>query len=525
LNSPDPIAASRARRQYQRGETYLASGHLDAAKSAFAAAIAEIPEHTGATLQLAALELQQGHYLRSRDLALRAARMPVDSPNLALMLIRQLLAVGETSLVLQISTQLPPPMWDSPQSLAAMAQQLSRIGAHRMARGYARAAVERDPRHPPSLHMLANLEIYFGEIDTAADLLERALALHPDLVDAHWLLSRLRRPDAEVRIARIEAALRRVPAGEDEAFLAYALHNEYHDSRDFPRAWAALDRACRAKRSQLNYDSGSMRQLFAALREWSTEDLAAANGCDNRSLTPIFVVGMHRSGTTLIERILGGHSQIAAAGETYELPTQLRQATDQYSSAVVNQAMVGMRRRLDYRQIGEGYLTGMHWRSRDLPFVTDKLPSNFLNIGFIAQALPHARFVHVCRDPIDTGLSNLRTLFTAACPYSYDQREFAEYYFEYEQLMAHWHSLLPGRILDVRYEDVVADPAAAAQRMTQFCGLPFEPEMIDIGRSNDPVATASSVLVRDGIRRDRSRLWADYADQMQPMLSAFGGAT
>ena len=183
--------------------------------------------------------------------------------------------------------------------------------------------------------MAANIEVFFGEIDFAAELLERALAIYPDLVDAHWLLSRLRRPHPAPRIARIEKALTRVAPGEDEAFLAYALHNELHDTRDYPRAWAALERACRAKRSRLNYDDARDAELFARLHEWTAAEIAAAVGTEERSLTPIFVVGMHRSGTTLVERILGGHSQISAAGETYELPTQLRSASGLYRQSVI----------------------------------------------------------------------------------------------------------------------------------------------------------------------------------------------
>ncbi len=385
-------------------------------------------------------------------------------------------------------------MWDSAQSLATVAQQLSRVGAHALGRDYARAAVERDPQHPPTLYMSANLEIFFGETELATELLERCLALAPDIVDAHWLLSRLRQPGAAARIERIERALTRVKPGEDEAFLAYALHNELHDAREFKGAWAALTRACAAKRSQLNYDPAQAHALFAQLKGWTT---------------------------TLIERILGGHSLISAAGETYEIPNQLRRESGLYSPTVVDERIVAARGRFDHAAIGRGYLAAMRWRARGRPFVTDKLPSNYLNIGFIAQALPHARFIHVVRDPIDTGLSNLRTLFTTACAYSYDQREFVDYHHGYRELMAHWHAVLPGRILDVSYEDVVADPAAAARRMTEFCALDFEPQMLDIASSTDPVATASSVLVRDGIRKDRGGLWQAYAEELASMRAGF----
>jgi len=514
------MTASRARRNFQRAETYLSAGHVDAATGALQAVLAEMPGHVPALLKLSALHLMAGACTPANQLTLHATRQTIDSPGLALQLIGQLVALGQSTLVLDICSQLPPPMWDSPQNLAAVAQQLSRVGAHRMARAYARAAVDKDPRHPPSLYMAAHIEVFFGEVDAAADLLERALHLYPDLSDAHWLLSRLRRPDPAARIDRIERALARAAQTEDQAFIAYALHNELHDLGDFKRAFVALERACRAKRAGLDYDAGATRNVFTRLQQWSAAELSA-DGSEDRQLTPIFIVGLHRSGTTLVERIIGGHSQVSAAGETYELPTQLRLASGRYSSSVVDEHMVAARQSLNYRHIGDGYLAGMRWRARERPWVTDKLPSNFFNIGFIARALPHARFIHVSRDPIDTGLSSLRTLFSTACPYSYDQQEFVSYHGWQRELMAHWRALLPERILELTYEDVVANPLAAAQRMSEFCGLPFEPGMIDIERSSDPVATASSVLVRDGIRRDRGRLWQSYAEQLKPLIDAF----
>lgn len=523
MTAIDSIAAGRIRRHFQRAESYLAAGHADAAANSLEAVLAEHPGHVPALLKLSALHLIAGRYTPAFELTMRASREPIASPGLALQLIGQMVAIGQSAIVIDICKQLPPPMWDSANSLASVAQNLSRIGEHRLARDYARAAVAMDPQHPPSLYMSANLEVYFGETQLAAQQLERCIALAPQIVDAHWLLSRLRQPDAPARIERIERQLTQVSSGEDEAFLAYALHNELHDARDYPRAWAALDRACRAKRKVLNYDPALTQRLFERLKDWSAAEIANAHGTDDQALTPIFVVGIHRSGTTLIERILGGHSQVQAAGETYDFPTQLRAATGFYRPTVADERIVGARGSIDYRKLGDGYLAAMRWRAGGRAYVTDKLPSNFLNLGFIAQALPHARIVHVLRDPIDTGLSNLRTLFTTACPHSYNQREFVDYYGWYRTLMAHWHQIMPGRILDVDYESVVADPLGAARRMSDFCGLAFEADMIEIQHSIDPVATASSVLVRDGIRRDRSRLWEAYAAQMQPMIDGLAG--
>lgn len=523
MTSEDPASATRARRHFERGESYLAGGQFDAAGVCFESVLAEHPQHQPSLLHMSTVRMHAGRFAQAHKLSALAAQQKPDTPEAALLLLRQLVRLGQSAAAIELCRPLPPAWWQTAHSMAAVAQQLSRVGGHELARQFARAAAIKDPRHPSALYMHAHLEVFFGEIQRAVDVLERCIKHHDDVVDPHWLLSRLRQPKISPRIDRIRRVLARVGPGEDQAYLAYALHNEYHEAKDYPRAWAALELGCKAQRGTLNYDVAAQRELFQQLQQWRAPELGAQGGWIDPELTPIFVVGHFRSGTTLVERILGGHSQISAGGETQELPTQLRLATDHSSADVLDTHILGVRGQLDYQQIGRGYMAGMRWRSRNRPFVTDKLPSNSLNIGFIVKSLPNARIIHVVRDPVDIGLSNLRTLFGQGCGYSYDQHEFIEYYRMHEAMMAHWHAELPGRILDIQYQDLVATPLAAAQKMTDFCGLPFEASMIEIAKSKDPVATASSVLVRDGIRRDRSRLWGHYEQQLKPMVDAFAG--
>jgi len=519
----DPVLDSRARRHFQRGESYLSAGQIDAASVSFESVLAEHPGHLPSLLHMSTARMQAGRFAGAYQFSALAAQQKPDSPESALLLVRQLVKLGQSAAVIALCRPLPPSWWQTAHTMAAVAQQLSRVGGHELARQFARAAAIKDPKHPSALYMHAHLEVFFGETQRAVDVLERCIKQHDDVVDPHWLLSRLRQPKISRRIDRIRRVLARVGPGEDQAYLAYALHNEYHEARDYPRAWQALELACKAQRGTLNYDVAAQRALFHQLQQWRAPELGAEGGWIDPQLTPIFVVGHFRSGTTLVERVLGGHSQISAGGETQELPTQLRLASDHSSEMVLDAQILSARAQLDYQQIGRGYLDGMRWRSRDRAFVTDKLPSNSLNIGFIAKALPNAKIIHVVRDPIDIGLSNLRTLFGQACDYSYDQREFVEYYRLHEALMGHWHEQLPGRIFDVQYQELVDSPLLVAQKMTEFCGLPFEAGMVQIEKSQDPVATASSVLVRDGIRRDRSRLWSHYEKPLQPMIDAFGG--
>jgi tetratricopeptide (TPR) repeat protein len=516
---------SRLRRLLQRAETYAGLGDRAQAISSLEDALKLQPDHVPALLQLADLQIAEGRHNPAYEAALKATTGHMDSPRTALHLLRVLGQLSRSTLMIEIARQLSPPMWDSAKSLAEVSQELSFIGAHELARDFAYAALARDPRHPPTRYMCATMDIFFGEMKSAAEHAQRCLDLLPDDPSAHWLLSRTRTPGAEQRVEAISSALTRAPKGESEAWLAYALHNELHDLRDYGRAWEALERGCRAKRSTLRYSTEESTSLFDALCEWRVESDVADEGCVDPALTPIFVIGLHRSGTTLAERILSGHSAVAAGGETYDIRAQLRRASGLHFTSELDPQVLRASRTLNYRAIGQGYLQSIAWRARGAPMVTDKLPSNYFNVGFIARALPAARFICLDRDPIDVGLSSLRTLFSSACPYSYDQTEYVAHYRNFKRLMAHWRSQFPDRILEVAYDDLVNAPEATATLMARFCGLDYEPAMLQIESRSDAVATASSVMMRDGIRRDRGRVWSAYEQQLQPMIQALGTAT
>lgn len=517
-NPNDVMQASRLRRLTQRADNFRQTGQRDAAIQSLEAALQLQPDSIACNLAIAEMQLEAERHNAAREAALRALDGNFTTPRLAIDVMRMLNRLSESGLMVELARQLPPAMWDSAKSLAEVAQELSSIGAHELARTYAREAVARDPNHPPSLVIQATMDVFYGDLASAAEHAERCLQFIPDDPGAHWLISRLRLPDGERRVARIQAELDRAATPELEAWYAYAQHNELHDMKQYGRSWAALERACRAKRTALAYDPAAAAAHFEQLLGWTEAETAIADGCDDPRLVPIFVIGLHRSGTTLTERIISGHSRVRAGGETYDIRAQLRRASGIHFAGEVDSRVLQARGGLDYRAIGEGYLRGIAWRAEGAPCVTDKLPSNYYNVGFIARALPRARFVCLRRDPVDIGLSSLRTLFSHACPYSYDQADFVQHYRNYERLMAHWHRLLPGRILDVDYDDLVNAPEATTRRLAQFCGLEYEPGMVKIESRSEAVSTASSVMMRDGIRRDRGQVWKAYEAQLQPMI-------
>ena len=404
--------------------------------------------------------------------------------------------------------------------LARAAVMLSSIGAHEPARVLVERGLKASPDNAALLHVQGNFHVFRGELDDATRAYEASLRKDGLLFQNSLMLANMRIQSVEdnhvPRLRRQLAEAR--PGGAGEVYLAYALFKELHDLQDHAGAWAALLRACRAKRAQVRYRLENDARLVDDLVDRCTPAFVSAASEVRQDAVPIFIIGMHRSGTTLLERMLAGHSRVGDAGETSAFHAQMELATDIASPSGVDSRVVHAAATADFDAIALGYAESARWLSRGMPFFTEKLPQNFFNVGFIAKAIPRARFLHLVRDPVDTCFSNLRTLFSGAALYSYDQRELAGFYSLYRRMMAHWHQVLPGRVLDVSYDALVENPGDMAMRVAAHCGLDFEPPMIDVQRRTGVVSTPSANVARHGFRRDRGQAWAPYASNLQPLI-------
>lgn len=479
--------------------------------------------HAGALVELSYIGSLQGHYRVARDYALRAAQAkPADLSVLA-ELAKRLRTFNEAEVLLDCLRglggldRIPIPL------LLAFAAQLSYLNRQEDALRLLDEAKRADPDYPPTLMARSQILTYLGRFQAAEQDLQYCLRRAPEIAQAWWLVSRLRKQSREAnhvdRLRRLLAAPGRRP--EEVALLAYALHKELDDIGDVAGAGEALTLACRAKRSTLKYQSEESQRLVDALIELPVEAGAqpVATIAGDSPRVPIFIVGMHRSGTTLLEQLLDGHGDIHGVGELYDFTSQMRWATDYHCRGVIDETLVRKAAAgVDYAAAGQGYLQKMEWRLGKERFFTDKLPSNFLNIGFICQALPQAKILHMVRDPIETCFSNLRELFSDANPYSYDQQELAFYYRQYERLMSHWRAACPGRILDVDYGRLTRDTEAVLREVAGFCGFAFEPGMLALQERTRGVATASAVQVRDRVVALERPKWAPYEDYLQPLI-------
>ena len=482
------------------------------------------PQHAAELLRSSDALLRADRYRDALACVLQVFESAGRYPELLIPLCQRLQRFHESGRALSLVASADPERYPSAAERTELASLASRCGDQSLAEAWIDHAVAVDPMHAPAQYLRGVVAMFRGDMAQARFALSACLAIDPDFAQGHWVLSTLpgATGDADAP-ARIHASLGRTPEGSlGESYLRFALHNALHALGRHDEAWGALERGCALRREQAPFDPAATETLFAALESLYTPGFLASTAESRSDYTPIFIVGMHRSGTTLLERILGGHPLVADGGESYAFTAQLDLASDHKTLGALEATTLARIPGADFAAIGAGFLDASRWRTRGRPFLTEKLPANLLNAGLVAKALPQAKLVRVVRDPMDTCFSNLRTFFAGAAAYSHDQERLAEHFLRCERLARRLHESMPGRMLDVAYADLVADTEGTARRVFDFCGLPFAPEALDVGRASGDIATASTASVRAGILRDRGGAWKPYARQLQPMRDALG---
>lgn len=505
---------------WQKGQKFTASKQWSKAAVAYERVTSIDPGFTPGWLELSSALEQTDAYRASRESVFSAARAsgPDVEPMLGLTIARRLRRFEEAGLLAgyvaatRLTERLPA---DKQVDLVML---LSSAGIHAGLRATLERVADARPHDARAHYMLGVLNMFEGRKPAAAEALDRALAIDAAFAPAYSILAQVRKATpGRNRVDELRRRLQACANPQEEFHLAYALHYELHELGDFDAAWSALERACRARRRTHPYDARATAAAFAAQRavqqRLPNPSRSVADGAG-----PIFIVGMHRSGTTLLERILAGHDRVVDAGETYAFTAQLRWATDHFCTGVADATLIERFSGVDFGAVGDAYRHAMAWRVQPGQVVTDKLNPNFVLLGQIARALPEARLIHARRSPIDTCFSNLRTMFTIEAAYTYDQVELADYYKAYVDLMAFWRDDLGARVFDVDYERVVSDTEPTVRELAAHCGLDFRASMLDVSREGGMVATASSNDVRTGVLKDRGGAWRPYASHLAPLI-------
>ena len=364
-----------------------------------------------------------------------------------------------------------------------------------------------------------------GEISRAEVAFDRAIELDPSAHEAWLHRSRLRTQVADNNhVDALNTQLRSGTADwRGEVALRYALAKELEDLGKFAQGFRQLALAAGSRRRHMDYDAradlAAMDEIRAVYTsEWVAQDRA---GCD--SAEPIFIVGLPRTGTTLVERILGSHSQVYAAGELNNFAECLTAALagDKPANRI---EFIRRSAEADLQALGSAYVHSTRPQTGHTARFVDKLPLNFLYCGLIATALPNARIIHLCRHPMDTCYAIYKTLFKQAYPFSYDLEELADYYQAYRQLMAHWRQVLTGRILDVHYEQLATDTEVQSRMIIDHCGLDWEQACLEFHRSSTPSMTASLAQVRKPVYRSSIGKWRGCREELAPLESRLRSA-
>ena len=417
-------------------------------------------------------------------------------------------------------------------------------------------ALARRPNSAETLNNRGAVLRDLGRTEAALASYDRAIVLKPDYAVAHdnraLTLAELGRfEEAQAAIARaIDLAPRRARSYYDLALLAdawtpddprlqtiaalaedgaalpetdrlllhFALNKAYARLGDHDRAFRHLLEGNRLKRLQLDYDEAAALGALERIRaSFPAERIRAKAAPGDPSPLPVFILGMPRSGSSLVEQILASHPAMFGAGEIEAFKDAVASVggADEAAAASIPDAA--------WRRIGSAYVERLQAAAPAASRITDKLPGNFQRIGLIHLALPHARIIHTRRDPVDTCLSCFTQLFAGHHPYAYDLAELGRYYRAYEALMAHWRAVLPpGIMIDIDYEALVADLDTEARRLIAHCGLDWDARCLDFHRTERPVRTASMLQVRRPLYGNAVGSWRVYERFLGPLLDALG---
>ena len=383
------------------------------------------------------------------------------------------------------------------------------------------------PEDPATLTSRGHALKTLGQQDEAVASYQSAARVKPDQGDAWYALANLKTYHfSDDELARLRSQEAAADLGfQDRVYLCFALGKAFEDRKDYAAAFQYYERGNDLKRAQTRYKSDQMEEELAAQVSICTPDLfekQAGKGCP--APDPIFIVGLPRAGSTLIEQILASHSQVDG---TLELPNILalshrlrgrKRVSDRtFYPRVLHDLDAGK-----LRALGEDYLDNTRIHRQGAPFFTDKMPNNFRHIGLIKLILPNAKIIDARRGAMACCFSGFKQLFAEGQEFTYGLEEIGRYYKAYVRLMEHWDTVLPGQILRVHHEDVVDDVDAQVRRILEFCGLPFEPACIDFHHTKRAVRTASSEQVRQPIYKQGVAQWRHFEPWLEPLKVALG---
>ncbi|WP_068547429.1 tetratricopeptide repeat-containing sulfotransferase family protein [Thalassotalea crassostreae] len=389
-------------------------------------------------------------------------------------------------------------------------------------------ACELEPNNYDHYYSLAAVYRQMGNISQAIECLKKAITLNPLDIDSHVLLVDTEKQTADQNhIETLVSLLAKASSNKQRVQINFALAKCYESIGNYEQSFSALTAGANLRRSEIQYQSSSDAQIIKTIintfsKDWNQQQIDSLTP----ELTPIFIVGLPRTGSTLVEQLLCADDSVYSGGEMNDFSRLLmKQVRTQQGNKPLNpQQLVEASKNVNFQKLGEDYINAVRQQlnmqnSISSGYFTDKLPLNYLYLGLIKKALPNAKFIHVKRNPMDSCYAMYKTLFEQVYPFSYEQKELAQYYGNYKMLMEHWQACEVINIFNVDYEDLVADPENTCARLFEHCDIIWHSHYRQLARNQGAVKTASSVQVREEIYKGSVQRWRHYEQQLKPLRS------
>jgi tetratricopeptide (TPR) repeat protein len=380
------------------------------------------------------------------------------------------------------------------------------------------------PTRPDILYNLGNTLSSLGRTDEGLAFYRKAIEHNPSHIRIYKGICSLHKfTEYDDEMKKMEELLKIEMQPIERINLLFGLGKAFDDIKDYEKSFRYLNEGNKLQRSTFNYNTKDNYNVLEKIKKTFTpEFLEQHRDCGHKSNSPIFILGMPRSGTSLVEQIISSHSEVYGAGELGNINDIITKNSGKLSMPNFPDGIEKLKK-YDFRKLGSLYIQSLAKIAPDSPYITDKMPNNFWYIGIIKLILPNAKIIHCTRNPIDTCLSIYQKLFNSKLTYAYDLEELGQFYNLYKELMEHWHSILPeGSILDISYEELVNNQEQQTKRMLEYCNLPWDESCMTFHQNKRAVNTASVLQVREPIYKHAIERWKPYEKYLQPLIETLG---
>ncbi len=525
IDSPAMVQSNNSSALIDRVYRLMSQRDFQAAGKLCEQVTAQYPDFDQGWIAAAEFFLRVNNPSRALELVQRAVALDPANSNWLLMQARCLLECGKTADARVAINRIETAGELTPQQHNELGMLLARIDEHGEAQKHYLLAVAARPKEVEFLFNLATSQRFLGDVSAAEETLNSILKLQPTDHEAAAMRSSLRKalPDNN-HVEELKITFANLPLKPTaQTSFCYALAKELEDLGSWSESFSWLKRGAELRRAGMQYqvetDLEIINSIIQTFDQKFFQQHEASAAVQEQNSEAFFVIGLPRSGTTLLERILGSHSEVHAAGELgnfgIELTKLTRAELGQHKPGRGD--FVAASARVNFQQLGENYIQSTRPLTGHTANFIDKLPFNYLYAGLIHRALPGSKIISLRRHPMDSCYSMYKQLFRDAYPFSYDLNDLAEYYIAYHRLMQHWEAVIPGVIHAVQYEQLVTDTEAEARRLLDHCGLEWQEQCLEYHRNRSASTTASATQVRQKVYTSSVGKWQQYAKELQPL--------